>query len=29
MPVDIVIPWESPEWDRYVATHPAATVFHT
>ena len=29
MPVETVIPWESPEWDDYVASHPAAGVFHT
>lgn len=26
---EFIIPWESEEWDRYVAGHPGATVYHT
>jgi serine/alanine adding enzyme len=29
VPVETVIPWEHPDWDRYVAGHTGATVFHT
>jgi CelD/BcsL family acetyltransferase involved in cellulose biosynthesis len=29
MIVDIVTPWDSPEWDAYVSEHPGARVYHT
>lgn len=29
MSIDIVIPWETPEWDVYVSRHPGATVYHS
>lgn len=29
VPIQTVIPWEFAEWDRYVAAHSDATVYHT
>jgi CelD/BcsL family acetyltransferase involved in cellulose biosynthesis len=27
--IDTATPWEAPEWDAYVAGHPAGNVYHT
>jgi CelD/BcsL family acetyltransferase involved in cellulose biosynthesis len=27
--VQIVSPWETPEWNDYVSSHPGATMYHT
>lgn len=29
MAVELVVPWELEEWDRYVGGHPAGSVYHT
>jgi FemAB-related protein (PEP-CTERM system-associated) len=26
---NLVIPWDTPEWDEYVASHPGGGVYHT
>lgn len=29
MSIETVIPWETPDWDGYVNSHPSATMYHT